>query len=521
MVHLLMIGAVAAIVLRDGQSRPAFAELVAERGGASLWTLVPMLLFLLAAWARAIGAGRRLDRVGDARAVTGAERWGAGARFACAAWFVLGVLGFGWLDDVRALVGDPIVLDELLAILPLCVAIIATWWAAYPIERRVREALLFRALEQGRPLHRPPGRVRTVWLATRHHLLFVLVPMTLILSWAEGVAVAFNSAIGAPGGFWGRTIPSWAIERAEWIAPLVQMLGVLVVMAFAPAILRFVWDTTPLGPGPLRDHLRAMCAQHRVRVAGLLVWRTGGTMINGAVLGLVWPARYVLLTDALLDALSRREVEAVMAHEIAHVRRRHMPWLAGTVVGTLVLVGTGLALIGEAAFGPGLSRGVSEAIGAGIGLASFVSAWWVFGWVSRVFERQADAFAVRHLSEAIDDASEPTPNEGSGASEDPGETRSPAPDRAHVSPAAAAAMAGALQRVAVLNHVPVDRFTFRHGSIADRQRRLWQSVGMRLDAIPADRAARRAKQAGLAIGLGAVLVLILDGLLAAGRTGLG
>ncbi|TVQ60603.1 MAG: hypothetical protein EA378_10975 [Phycisphaerales bacterium] len=510
MVHLLMIGAVAAIVLRESLSRPAFESFASSFGGATAWTLGPMAFFVLLAWARAWASGRRLDRVGDAREVIAAERWAGGARAACAAWFALGVLGFGWLDRVRALVGDPVLLDELLALLPLCLAMIATWWASHPIERRVREALLFRALEQGRALHRPPGRARAVWMTTRHQLLFVLVPMSLILSWAEGVAVAFNAAFRDPGGFWGRALPAWALDRAEWVAPLAQMLGVLVVMAFAPAILRFVWDTTPLGPGPLRDHLRAMCARHRVRISGLLVWRTGGTMINGAVLGLVWPARYVLLTDALLDALTRREVEAVMAHEIAHVRRRHMPWLAGTVLGTLVLVGSGLTLLGAAL--PG-RFGSGEGAGFVIAVASFVVAGAVFGWVSRVFERQADAFAAQHMTSSADDR---TPDEtASIASETKTDAATDAGEAMHVTPEAAAAMAGALQRVAVLNHVAIHRFTFRHGSIADRQRRLWQAVGCPLDALPADRAARRAKRAGLAIMGAAAAFLLLEAWLSA------
>ena len=36
--------------------------------------------------------------------------------------------------------------------------------------------------------------------------------------------------------------------------------------------------------------------------------------------------RYILLSDGLLDQLRPRAVEAVMAHEIAHVRRRD-PWI--------------------------------------------------------------------------------------------------------------------------------------------------------------------------------------------------
>jgi len=495
MVHLLMIGAVAAVVLRDAQHEPPLAGLVEDRGGATLWTLVPIALIVLAAWARAARAARRLDRLGDAREIRASDRWCAAARFGATAWFVLGVLGLGWLDDVRTVTGDLVAIDELLALLPLCAAMMMTWWAWHPVERRVREAMLFRAIERGEGVHPLPSRWRSVWLATRHQLLFVLVPLGLILSWSEGVAVAIELSERAPGGFWGRVIPAWA-RTPGWATGL-QLGGVVVVMALSPLVLRFVWDTTRLGDGPLRAHLVSMCKRHRVRVAELLVWRTGGTMINGAVLGLVYPARYVLLTDALLDALPARQVEAVMAHEIAHVRRRHMPWLALGVLGTLIGTGSLLSLL---AWWAGV-LGASWA-GVTIGGVSIGMGWVVFGWASRAFERQADAFAVQHLTRFAQPPAGPTELAENAEGQSSPST--------WVTPEAAGAMAGALGRVAALNHVPPERFTWRHGSIADRQRRLLAAVGRRLDDMPPDRVARGVKLAILGIAACAGVLLMLE-----------
>jgi hypothetical protein len=66
-----------------------------------------------------------------------------------------------------------------------------------------------------------------------------------------------------------------------------------------------------------------------------------------------------------------------------------------------------------------------------------------FGFVSRRFERQADTNAVRLLSERDQSAD--------------------------ATPASVNAMAGALSMVAFVNHVPVERPSWRHGSIAWRQ----------------------------------------------------
>ena len=43
-----------------------------------------------------------------------------------------------------------------------------------------------------------------------------------------------------------------------------------------------------------------MLADNGVRMSRILVWRTGGVMLNGAVVGFVPAARYLLLTDAVI-----------------------------------------------------------------------------------------------------------------------------------------------------------------------------------------------------------------------------
>src|SRR5690606_31987071 len=76
----------------------------------------------------------------------------------------------------------------------------------------------------------------------------------------------------------------------------------------------------------------------RVRFREVLLWRTFGGMVNAAVMGMLAPLRYILLSDALLEHLPAEQVEAVMAHEVAHIRKRHLVWL-------LVLSGSAMVLL--------------------------------------------------------------------------------------------------------------------------------------------------------------------------------
>ena len=62
----------------------------------------------------------------------------------------------------------------------------------------------------------------------------------------------------------------------------------------------------------------------------MLLWKTFGVMINAGVMGLVAPLRFILLTDGLVERMPVERIEAVMAHEVAHVSKRHIFWLIVT-----------------------------------------------------------------------------------------------------------------------------------------------------------------------------------------------
>ncbi len=469
-------------------------------------TMAPMVLVVMAQMITARIAGRQMDTRGSLRGLLLYDRITAWGRGVIVVAFGFGVLVLGYLDVIREAVGyDAFMLDVVLALSPPILAIMLGWWAQWPIDRRLREAMLMRNIDEGQPIYPPPSRARFVWTQVRHQLLLVLIPMALLHIWSEGLHRSLEWVVNNRRG-WRHdgttlhTVAHWLFnpDVGPWIIIGVQLAGVIGVLIALPPIMRFAWDTVPMGAGPTRDRLLAMCARQRVRIGQLLVWRTGGLVINGAVLGAVPPLRYILLTDALLDQMSSRSVEAVMAHEVGHIRRRHIPWMLMSMIACAGLVSVVGEVLTIKVMGP-LSDDALSTARLVIALVSLAAALLVMGWVSRRFEWQADAFAAAHLS-----TDGPASVDGSGG---PGGSGTVIEE---VSPAGAIAMQQALADVARLNHIPVGRFTFRHGSIARRLSNLAGLVGHRVDALPIDRTVTMIKRT-IAVAMVALVLLAVFG----------
>lgn len=486
MLHMWVIALFVAVALRDSLHAPLLeGELTHRQAVAAV--LGAML---------ALGAGthlivvlctRRLRRTGSWRAVRIAEDAIGTARWLGVAAHAFGVLALGWLDAVRDATGDIVALDEIIAIAPPVLLFAWCWWALWPMERMLREAAMMRHLDTGATIYPVPPRGAYTLVNLRQQVLVWLAPLLIILAWSESADRILTMLAHRPS--------SPAFLRDADTRPLLSagadLLGALVVfLALGPLAMRYVWDTIPMPPGALRDRLAAMCAHYRVRVSRILVWRTHGTMVNGAVLGLTPAFRYVLLTDALLDSLPDIQVEAVMAHEVAHVRHRHIIWLAVIIGIALAAFAAGAQLV-LARMGLGITDELPEWAALLVALASFGLAMLAFGLVSRRFEWQADAFAALHMSDSLRAPDDPF---APGVVNDQG----------------AGAMAGALRNVARLSFVPEDRRSWRHGSIALRVRRLRALVGTPATRIPIDRTARALKIGALLLGVGLAALFALQ-----------
>ncbi len=196
-----------------------------------------------------------------------------------------------------------------------------------------------------------------------------------------------------------------AMNCFQFLSLLVQMGMMLLIVLFLPATIRYILPSTRLPEGPLRARLENFARARKLGVREIYVWNTRSRHIATAfVIGLVGPLRYVFITDALMRELSDEEMEAVFAHELGHAHHNHLWWLlAGlftisiVMLGVATLVGQLPALLSESATAGDVMGSPSLII-----LALTVAyGYFMFGYVSRRFERQADFFAVAHTNPQV------------------------------------------------------------------------------------------------------------------------
>lgn len=103
------------------------------------------------------------------------------------------------------------------------------------------------------------------------------------------------------------------------------LIFLLVAAVFAPLLIQRFWRCRPLENGDHRRRIERLCRKADIRYADIVYWPIfGGRMITAGVMGLIPRFRYIMVTDALLQLLSPNEIDQVIAHEIGHVRYKHL-----------------------------------------------------------------------------------------------------------------------------------------------------------------------------------------------------
>ncbi len=317
-------------------------------------------------------------------------------------------------------------LGRIAILSPFILGVILLWLLDYPFYRRVRRRIARQQQLTGLTVREGWSLREYLTYNLRHHLLFIIVPVSLIMLITDTLHLYIRPLL--PPRF------------ADSIEDTATVAAVALILITAPLIISRIWKTAPLGDTPLRRRLEKLCRRFGLHYRDILVWVSGGMIVNAAVMGMVGRFRYLLLTDALIENMDEVHIESIFAHEARHVASHHIPYTVLFVLVCVALCAMGGQLLAGVLgrtdlFGDILSVGMLVGFG-GAG----------FGWMSRRFERECDVNAAWVSSCQQQD---------------------PDPDD-RITPEGAAVFAQALGSVARLNGIPMNQRRWRHGSVAHR-----------------------------------------------------
>lgn len=186
-----------------------------------------------------------------------------------------------------------------------------------------------------------------------------------------------------------------------------MMLFQLIMLVVAPILILPLFNKfSPLPEGPLRDRLLGLGDRAGFRAKDIQVMdgskrsRHSNAFFTG-----FGHFRKIVLFDTLVEQLQPTELEAVLAHEIGHYKKRHIPktmiWSAiATLIGFYII--SLLARQGWFYNAFGFTTGSVVPAFLLFGLLAGAVTFWISPishWFSRKYEYEADAYAAKVMNE--------------------------------------------------------------------------------------------------------------------------
>ncbi len=198
--------------------------------------------------------------------------------------------------------------------------------------------------------------------------------------------------------------------QGEVIYFLVFLIGVSIT---GPAMIQKFWRCKPLEIGFARSRIEALCQRAGLKFANILYWPIfGGKIITAGVMGLIKNFRYILVTRALFRFLDPDEIDAVIAHEIGHVKKKHLLFYLVFFIGYLLLAYTIFDMVIMAIFyAEPIYQFINSEHVNQITATSVITSLlmiliflfyfrFIFGYFMRNFERQADLYVYELFDSA-------------------------------------------------------------------------------------------------------------------------
>jgi len=272
------------------------------------------------------------------------------------------------------------VLDDIMVMAPFVAAMAAGWLATYKADKMLSR--------------RPWGGGEYIWFQARYSLLLVLLPWLVLKGVDDSRAI------------WPERMKDLARSVPVQVAGVVILAAAAVV--FIPLFLRWLFRAVAMPPSDMRSRLEALVAKAGLKFRDILVWRMDrARILNAGVMGIVPRFSYVLFSDALLESLTPAECEAVLGHEIGHTRKRHvLVYLIFTMGFAALAYDVMMLLLPESFRKESFSEYVNTEwlfVLSMLGIAILLTFYFrfIFGYLSRAFEREADVYAAGLLGTPV------------------------------------------------------------------------------------------------------------------------
>jgi Zn-dependent protease with chaperone function len=234
----------------------------------------------------------------------------------------------------------------------------------------------------------------------------IRINLPIVLPWL-GIGIVFDLLAMLP--FSGGE----ELLLTPWGDLLIFIVFLILLAVFFPPMVRYIWGCKPMEEGPLRTRIEEFCKRQGFS-SEILYWPLfEGQVLTAGVMGIIPKFRYLLLTPALIYCLEKKELESVLAHEIGHVKKKHILLYVLLFTGFSVVIGVMagaapyLILASDffyqflALFNMAPDTMLAGMMGLGMLTLMLVYFRFILGYFIRNSERQADLFVFAAQGTAV------------------------------------------------------------------------------------------------------------------------
>lgn len=254
---------------------------------------------------------------------------------------------FGWAEYARGYVGNYILLDEILILLPPVLSLSILWWMTSPVEHS------------------------WTWVSHRLRIDVLLLLIALLFIWGARESIEMY------------VHPDSIFQDADFFI-------LISFIVFSPYYIRFILNAKVMKDTQLLLTIHEEAIRAGFQNPRVFIWNTHNLLMNAMAIGILFTPKTIILTDKLIRNLTKNELLAVVRHEFAHHRYWHLPFLILAMACTLIWTDQ-------------LCDWISLDTNSGyIQVTQLVLMIITFVLVSTQFERQADAYSAIDYSKSVD-----------------------------------------------------------------------------------------------------------------------